>query len=48
MRTENMTVSDAAHSVGVPLAVLAELGRLSQEDQPMLPVRRVSSEEILS
>lgn len=48
MRTENMTVSEAAYSVGVPLAVLAELGRLSQENQPMLPVRRVSSEEILS
>jgi hypothetical protein len=48
MRTENMTVSEAAHSVGVPLAVLAELGRLFQEGQPMPPVRRVSSEEILS
>jgi hypothetical protein len=48
MRTENIPVLEAAHSVGVPLAVLAELGRLSQEDQLMPPVRRVSSEEILS
>ena len=47
VRTESLTVSEAAHSVGVPLAVLAELGRLSQEDQPVLPVHSVSSEEIL-
>jgi hypothetical protein len=31
MRTENMTVSEAAYSVGVPLEVLIELGRLIQE-----------------
>jgi hypothetical protein len=48
MRTGNMTVSEAAHSVGIPLDVLAELGQISQEDQPAIPVRRVSSEEILS
>jgi hypothetical protein len=33
MRTENMTVSEAAQSVGIPLDVLAELGRLSQTRQ---------------
>jgi len=33
MRTENMTASEAAHSVGIPLDVLAELGRLSQTRQ---------------
>lgn len=38
MRTENMTVSEAAHSVGIPLEVLAELGRLSQEDRPSSPI----------
>ncbi|NJL41846.1 MAG: hypothetical protein HC833_12985 [Leptolyngbyaceae cyanobacterium RM1_406_9] len=48
MRTENMTVSEAAHSVGIPLEVLSELGRLSQEDQPAIPIRGVSNEEILS
>ena len=48
MRTENMTVSEAAYSVEIPLEILTELGRLSQEAQPMIPVRRMSSEEILS
>lgn len=33
MRTENMTASEAAHSVGIPLEVLTELGRLSHEEQ---------------
>lgn len=33
MRTENMTISEAAQSVGIPLDVLAELGRLSQTRQ---------------
>jgi len=33
MRTENMTASEAAHSVGIPLDVLAELGRISQTRQ---------------
>ncbi|NJL36191.1 MAG: hypothetical protein HC840_03265 [Leptolyngbyaceae cyanobacterium RM2_2_4] len=43
MRTENMTVSEAAHSVGVPLEVLAELGQLAQEGQPSLPIRETST-----
>jgi hypothetical protein len=33
MRTENMTISEAAQSVGIPLDVLAELERLSQTRQ---------------
>jgi hypothetical protein len=33
MWTENMTVSEAAYSVGIPLAVLEELERLSQTRQ---------------
>ncbi|MBW4582040.1 MAG: hypothetical protein KME42_20950 [Tildeniella nuda ZEHNDER 1965/U140] len=36
MRTENMTISEAAHSVGVPLAVLLELGRFVQEERVLL------------
>jgi hypothetical protein len=37
MRTENMTVSEAAHSVEVPLEVLASLARLVREERG-LPV----------
>jgi hypothetical protein len=37
MRTENMTVSEAAHSVEVPLEVLASLARLVREERS-LPV----------
>jgi len=33
MRTENMTASEAAHSVGVPLDVLASLARLVREER---------------
>ena len=33
MRIENVTVSEAAHSVGIPLEILAELGRISQTIQ---------------
>ena len=33
MRIENITVSEAAHSVGIPLEILAELGRISQTIQ---------------
>lgn len=33
MRTENMTVSEAAHSVGIPLDVLASLARLVREER---------------
>ena len=47
VRAENLTVSEAAYSVGIPLTVLEELGRLSQKYQTILPVHRVSSEEIL-
>lgn len=42
MQTENMTVSEAIHSVGIPLEVLIELGRLIQEEQPSLPIRETS------
>ncbi len=41
MRTENMTVSEAAYSVGVPVAVIEELGQLSQETRPTLPIRGI-------
>jgi hypothetical protein len=41
MRTENMAVSEAAYSVGVPLTVIEELGRLSQETRPTLPIRGI-------
>ncbi|MBW4471556.1 MAG: hypothetical protein KME45_14285 [Stenomitos rutilans HA7619-LM2] len=43
MRTENMTVLEAAQSVGIPLEVLAELGRLSQEDRPSSPIQETST-----
>ncbi|MGG6297694.1 hypothetical protein ACQ4M4_25145 [Leptolyngbya sp. AN02str] len=43
MRTENMTASEAAHSVGISLEVLAELGQLAQEGQPSLPIRETST-----
>ncbi len=36
MRTENMTVSEAAHSVEVPLEVLASLARLVREERGLL------------
>jgi hypothetical protein len=36
MRTEDMTVSEAAYSAGIPLNVVASLGRLSQERSPSL------------
>jgi hypothetical protein len=42
MQIENMTVSEAIHSVGIPLEVLIELGRLIQEEQPSLPIRETS------
>jgi hypothetical protein len=42
MQTENMTVSEAIHSVGIPLEVLIELGRLIQEEQLSLPIRETS------
>ena len=41
MRTENMAVSEAAYSVGVPLTVIEELGQLSQETRPTLPIRGI-------
>ncbi len=43
IRTENMTASEAAQSVGIPLEVLAELGRLSQEDRPSSPIQETST-----
>jgi hypothetical protein len=43
MQTKNMTVSEATHSVGIPLEVVAELGRLSQEDQPSSPTQETST-----
>lgn len=36
MRTENMTVSEAAYSVGIPLEVLIELNRLIQVWMPFM------------
>lgn len=42
MQTENMTVSGAIHSVGIPLEVLIELGQLIQEEQPSLPIQETS------
>ncbi|NJL39950.1 MAG: hypothetical protein HC899_26750, partial [Leptolyngbyaceae cyanobacterium SM1_4_3] len=42
MQAENMTVSEAAYSVGIPLEVLIELERLLQEGQPSLRVRDIS------
>lgn len=46
MRTENMTVSEAAYSVGTPLDVLAALARLVQEERS-LPVQELSNSRIL-
>lgn len=43
MRTENMTVSEAAYSVGIPWNVLTELVRISQEGLPSLPMRETSA-----
>lgn len=36
IQTENMTVSEAAHSVGIPLTVLEELRRLVREERGLL------------
>jgi hypothetical protein len=47
MRTETMTVLEATCSVGIPLAVLEELGRFSQEGQPVLSVWDAFSRENL-
>lgn len=43
MRTEDMMVSEAAYSVGIPLDILAELGRLSQENKLSLPMQETST-----
>jgi hypothetical protein len=43
MRTENMTVSEAAYLVEIPLAVIIDLGRLAREGQPALPIRETST-----
>jgi len=46
MRTESMTVSEAAHSVGIPLDVLESLARLVREARG-LSVEQVSTSRIL-
>ncbi|MGI0484291.1 hypothetical protein ACN4EK_02575 [Pantanalinema rosaneae CENA516] len=43
MRTENMTISEAAQSVGIPLEILTELERLSQVDKPSSPIQETST-----
>lgn len=43
MRTENMTISEAAYSVEIPLEILVELGRFSRDDQPSSPIRETST-----
>ncbi|WNZ28153.1 hypothetical protein HJG54_35225 (plasmid) [Leptolyngbya sp. NK1-12] len=40
-QTENMTVAEAAYSVGIPFTVIEELGRLSREGQPTLPIQGI-------
>ncbi|NJO43310.1 MAG: hypothetical protein HC865_22655 [Cyanobacteria bacterium RU_5_0] len=40
-QTENMTVAEAAYSVGIPFTVIEELGRLSREGQPTLSIQDI-------
>lgn len=40
-QTENMTIAEAAYSVGIPFTVIEELGRLSREGQPTLPTQGI-------
>lgn len=40
-QTENVTIAEAAYSVGIPFTVIEELGRLSREGQPTLPTQGI-------
>jgi hypothetical protein len=46
MQTENMTVSEAAYSVGVPLDVLTSLVKLVQEEV-VSPIQQLSNKRFL-